>query len=94
MKDGCVYRCLDPNCNDATFDMSATCCIHCGYTKLRAEHPSGHFDVQRQAFICSHCGEVDNDADAGLARLRKIARDGALDKIAPGFSALFDLTDH
>ena len=92
MKDGCVYRCLDPECNDATFDVSATCCVHCGNTKLRAEHPSSQFDVQRQAFICSHCGVMDNDDS--LPRLRKMARDGTLDKLAPGFSALFDLTDH
>lgn len=29
MMNGCVYRCLDPNCNDATFDINATSCVHC-----------------------------------------------------------------
>jgi hypothetical protein len=93
MKNGCVYRCLDPNCNDATFDITATSCAHCGNTKLQAEHPSGSFDKDRQAFICSHCGEEDFD-NGGLSRLRKMARNGELDKLAPGFSSLFDLTDH
>ena len=56
VKDGCAYRCLNPDCNDATFDRSATCCAHCGQQQLLAEHPGGVFDRLRQAFICGDCG--------------------------------------
>ncbi len=80
-------------CNDATFDINATSCVHCGNTELRAEHPSGWFDKSRQAFICSHCGEEDLDT-GNLSKLREMARNGELDKLAPGFSELFDVTDH
>jgi len=91
MKHGCMYRCLDPDCNDATFDINATACVHCGNTSLQAEHPGGIFDPKRQAFICS-CGE-ETDGDV-LPKFRQMARSGELDRLAPGFSGLFDLTDH
>lgn len=73
MKNGCMYRCLDPNCNDATFDINADSCVHCGNTKLQAEHPGGFFDKSRQAFICSHCGEEDL-GNGSLPKLRAMAR--------------------
>lgn len=51
-----MYRCLNPDCNDATFDIDATCCAHCGHPELRAEHPGGVLDGQRRTFICGDCG--------------------------------------
>ena len=89
---GCVYRCLDRDCNLPTFEASAKCCAHCGSTNLRAEHLGGIFSVDRQAFICSTCGE--EYAHDSTCMLRKKAKDGVLDSLAPGASALFDLTEH
>jgi len=43
--------------------------------------------------MCSHCGEEDHD-NGSLPKLRAMARNGELDKLAPGFSELFDVTDH
>lgn len=92
MKDGCVYRCLDRECNLPTFEMDATCCAHCGNTKLQAEHLNSEFDPQRQAFVCRPC-DVETDHKL-TGRLRGMARRGELDLLAPGLSSLLDLTDH
>lgn len=92
MSEGCVYRCLDPDCNMPTFDMAATTCSHCGNTSLRAGHPGGAFDTARQSFVCCSCGsEYDHKA---TALLREKAKLGQLDEVAPGMSDLFDLTNH
>ena len=92
MKDGCVYRCLDRACNMPTFDMDASCCAHCGNTKLQAEHLNSEFDPQRQAFVCTTC-DVETDHSLTV-RLRRMARSGELEMLAPGFSSLVDRTDH
>lgn len=89
---GCAYVCADTECNEATLDLGAKCCSHCGKTEFRRVHLSGTFDQQRQAFICSTCGE--EMSSESLPRFRQMARSGELDKLAPGFSGLFNLTDH
>jgi DNA-directed RNA polymerase subunit RPC12/RpoP len=66
-------------------------CSHCGRGGLVCHHNGAYFDEAKQSFICHDCGEEDNDE---LPRLRRLARDGTLDKLSPGFSGLFDLTDH
>jgi hypothetical protein len=66
-------------------------CSHCGRGELVCSHNSADFDKAKQCFICRDCGAEDSD---DLPRLRGLARDGTLDKLSPGFSALFDLTDH
>ena len=88
---GCAHRCLDPDCNEATFDRTATACAHCQGTRLRAEHPGGIFDPERQAFICSHCGGEDLDP---LLLLRHQFRAGRLAEKVPEMAQLLDLTDH
>ncbi len=89
---GCAQVCAAPECNEATLDMGATCCPHCGKAELRRTHPSGSFDGRRQAFICSTCGEEMDNVD--LQRIRQMARSGELDNVAPGISGIFDLTNH
>jgi len=91
-ESGCAFICADPQCNEGTYDLKATCCSHCGSTELRLFHPSGSFDAERQAFVCSTCGGEMHTA--GTAHIRKMAKSGELDQLTPGASDLFDLTDH
>lgn len=90
-KDGCVLRCLDRDCNMPTFDLNATCCAHCGKSKLQAEHLGGVFNAQVQSFICSCGAELNDDA---TGRLRKALKGGVLGEIAPEAKTMIDLTDH
>jgi predicted RNA-binding Zn-ribbon protein involved in translation (DUF1610 family) len=89
---GCAYVCADPECNEATLNLDAKCCSHCGKTELQRIHLSGAFDKQRQAFVCSDCGE--EMSIEIVQRFRQIIRTGELGTLAPGLSGLFDLTDH
>jgi DNA-directed RNA polymerase subunit RPC12/RpoP len=66
-------------------------CSHCGRGELVCYHNGSEFVKSKQAFVCRDCGAEDND---NLPRLRRLARDGTLDRLSPGFSALFDQIDH
>ena len=92
MTQGCVVRCLDPDCNLPTFDAGAVACSHCGGRSLQIEHPGSMFDEAKQAFFCTHC-ESEADADL-LVKMRLMTRTGELNAIAPGFADRFDVTDH
>lgn len=47
-------------------------CHYCHSENLECDHPSSHFDVKKQCFICGVCGHENHDS---LPELRKAAVD-------------------